>query len=140
MIVNADITIFNKRYVRADRTEKFVGTVIKGVSWYSRTDTAAGSEETSDRDSYAIRIPVSADMGGKEYADPKIYADMDDETASGYWTLQPGAIIVRGISDAAEATETELKRAFREVVFITNFTDNRDRCSPAMRHWRIGGE
>ncbi len=140
MIVNADITVFNRRYIPEERTEKFVGTVIKGVSWYHRKGTQSGSEETSDRDAYTIRIPVSADMGGKEYADQREYAAMDDVTASGYWTIQPGAVIVRGISDKTEATETELKEGYLEVMVVTNYTDNRDRCTPPMRHWRIGGE
>ena len=30
MTTNADITIFNKRYVREERTEKFVATQIRG--------------------------------------------------------------------------------------------------------------
>ena len=33
MIVNSDITVFNKRYDRAERTERFYGTQIRGVSF-----------------------------------------------------------------------------------------------------------
>ena len=35
MIVNSDITVFNKRYDRTERTERFYGTQIRGVSFYS---------------------------------------------------------------------------------------------------------
>lgn len=140
MIANADITVFNKRYIPEERTEKFVGTVIKGVSWYSRKGTETGSKETAQSDTYTIRIPEDADTGGKEYVDQKEYAAMDKEKSSGYWTLQPGTLIVRGILDLETATETELREICSDVAFVTNFTDNRDRCSKVMRHWRIGGE
>ena len=65
---------------------------------------------------------------------------MDDETCPGYWTIQRGDIIIRGLSDLETATETELKRKYSDVVVVTDFTDNRSRCSACMRHWRIGGE
>ena len=44
MIVNSDITVFNKRYDRTERTERFYGTQIRGVSFYSRKGTSSGSK------------------------------------------------------------------------------------------------
>lgn len=140
MTTNADITIFNKRYVREERTEKFVATQIKGVSFYSRKGTSSGKQERDVKDTCTIRIPETADTSGKAYAEQMEYAAMDDETYPGYWTIQRGAIIVRGLSDLETATETELKQQYPDVVIVDNFTDNRSRCSPFMRHWRIGGE
>lgn len=140
MIVNADITIFNKRYIQEERTEKFVPTRIYGVSLYSKKGTSSGDNELKKSDTYTIRIPTDADTEEKEYADQLSYKAMDDATYPGYWTLQPGAIIVRGISDLETATETELREKYPDVILVTNFTDNRDRCSDVMKHWRIGGE
>lgn len=140
MTVNADITIFNKRYIQEERTEKFFSTRIYGVSLYSKKGTSSGDNELRKSDTYTIRIPADADTDGKEYADQLSYKAMDDATYPGYWTLQPGAIIVRGISDLEVATETELRENYPDVILVTNFTDNRDRCSDAMKHWRIGGE
>lgn len=139
MITNADITIFNKRYIPDQRTEMFVATQIKDVSFYSRKGTS-GSREKDSTDTYTIRIPENSDASGKKYAEAMEYVEMDEETYPGFWTIQPGSIIVRGLSELKTATETELKQKYPEVVEVTNFTDNRDRCSPIVSHWRIGGE
>lgn len=140
MIVNADITIFNRRYVKEDRTEKYVATRIRGVSFYGkRSSSSSGTEMTTD-DTYTIRIPVSADMEGKEYVEEISYKGMTDEEAALFWTLQKGAFIVRGISDTDTMTERELCETYPDVVIITDYTDNRDRCSDAMKHWRVGGK
>ena len=53
MTTNADITIFNKRYVREERTEKFVATQIRGVSFYSRKGTSSGNQDR-------LRIPTQS--------------------------------------------------------------------------------
>lgn len=140
MIANADITIFNKRYVREDRTEKFVGTRIKGVHFYSRKGTASNEKERKTHDTYTIRIPETADTSKKKYVEDMEYSKLDDKKYPGYWTIQRGAIIVRGLVNLETATETELKQQFPDVIIVTNFTDNRNQCSDYMKHWRIGGE
>lgn len=140
MTVNADITIFNKRYNADRRTELFYPTQIRGVSFYKRKNVAWKKKETSSDDEYTIRIPIDADMGGKEYMEAKAYEALSDEEFSGYWTLQPGAIIIKGLSDMETATETELDKTYADAIRIMNFTDNTDRCSDVMKHWRIGGE
>lgn len=140
MMVNSDITVFNKRYDRTERTERFHGTKIRGVSFYSRKGTSSGNKELSKSDSYTIRIPADADTSGKEYVDQKAYSELGDDIFSGYWTLQPGAIIIQGLVDLETATETELRKLYPEVVFVRNFTDNRSRGSANMNHWRVGGE
>lgn len=66
MIVNSDITVFNKRYDRTERTERFYGTQIRGVSFYSRKGTSSGSKELSKSDAYTIRIPGDADTSRGE--------------------------------------------------------------------------
>lgn len=140
MITNSDITVFNRRYCKEDRTEKLYGTKIRGVSFYSRKGTTFSNKDLSGDDSYIIRIPADADTSGKAYLDEMAYANLDDKSFSGYWTLQPGAIIVRGLVDIETASEIDLKKSFPEVVTVRNYTDNRDRCSDAMKHWRVGGE
>lgn len=139
MITNADITIFNKRYITAERTEKLVSTVIRGVYLYFQKAVSGGSDRKRS-DFYTIRIPADADTDGKEYVGQKEYAAMDDETCCGYWTLQPGALIVHGVVDLETATETELVKEFQNVITVTNFSDNRSCGSEALHHWRVGGE
>lgn len=139
MITNADITIFNKRYIREERREIFVATQIRGVSFFSRKGVSPGNQATDVNDTYTVRIPDTADMSGKSYVEQMEYSGMDDETYQNYWTIQPGAMIIRGLSSPETATETELKKRYPDVIYVTNFTDNRSRCSVGMRHWRIGG-
>lgn len=140
MTTNTDITIFNKRYIPDERTEKLVSTHIYGVSLYAKKGASSGSGELKQGDSYVIRIPADAYAEGKEYAGQKEYEAMDDDVYVNYWTLDPGTIIVRGIIDLDSASETELKEKYQDVIFVTNFTDNRDFCSDFMKHWRVGGE
>lgn len=140
MTKNSDITLFNKWYDKSERTERFFSTKITGVSLCSRKGTASGDKGLTEGDSYTIRIPADADSSGKTYVDPMMYVSLNEEEVAGYWTLQPGAIIVRGLSDLKEATETELQKAYPDVIFVKNYTDNRDRCSEFMRHWRVGGQ
>jgi len=140
MITNADITVFNKRYVKEERTEKFVATKIKGVSLFSRTGSAFGSQNLSQSDSHTIRIPVDADTAGKRYVEQQTYAELGDDEFAGFWTLQIGAIIVPCLVDVDTITETELKQRYPDVITVRNYTDNRSRGSDWMKHWRVGGE
>ncbi len=141
MITNADITIYNKRYMSESRSEKFAPTPIRDVSFYSRKGTVSGSQEMKGGDTYTVRIPADADTFGKQYVDYLMYENMGDDVYNSYWTIQPGSIIVKGLHDGKELlSEVELRKRHMEVMFVTNFTDNRDRCSDAMKHWRIGGE
>ena len=140
MTTNADITVFNKRYVKEERTEKFVATRIKGVSLFSRTGAGFGSQNLSQSDAHTIRIPADADTDGKQYIDQKAYVELGDEESAGFWTLQIGAIIVPCLEDVDTATETELKQQYPDVITVRNYTDNRSRGSDRMKHWRVGGE
>lgn len=140
MIVNADITIFNRRYDAAERTEQFYPSRIKGVSLYKRRGTTAQNQEISSADVFTVRIPIDADMEGKTYMEAMAYEALSDDDFSGYWTLQPGAIIVRGLVESDEPIpEVDLEKAYPDVIRIVNFTDNTDRATDAMKHWRVGG-
>lgn len=140
MITNADITVFNKRYVKEERTEKFVSTRIKGVSLFSRTGANFGSKNLSQSDTHIIRIPAGANTDGKQYVEQKAYAELGDEESVSFWTLQIGAIIIPCLVDVDTATETELKQQYPDAITIRNYTDNRSRGSDRMKHWRVGGE
>ena len=140
MITNSDITVFNKRYDKAERTERLYGTKIQGVSFYSKKAASSADNQLSRSDSYTIRIPADANTDGKQYIEQQAYSYPNDEEFKRFWTLQPGTIIVAGLVDQETATEVELQKAYPEVIVVTNFTDNRGRGSEAMWHWRVGGE
>ena len=138
MIVNADITIFNKRYDDTERTERFFPTPIKDCSFVRRHGVSDQSIELFLAESYMIRIPIDADFGGAQYVDAMTYKELAD--ATGYWTIQAGDYVAKGTYSGNAMSETEIKQSFNEVAHVMNFTDNRDRCSEDMKHWRIGGK
>lgn len=140
MITNSDITVFNKRYDKAERTEWLYGTKIQGVSFYSRKAVSSADNQLSQNDSYTIRIPANADTDGKQYIEQQAYSSLNDEEFKQFWTLQPGTIIVAGLVDLETTTEVELQKAYPEVIVVKNYTDNRSRGSESMWHWRVGGE
>lgn len=140
MITNADITVFNRRYDAEERTERFYPSRIKGVSFYKRRGTSVQNQELSSADVFTVRIPIDADMDGKTYIEAKAYEALSDEEIAGYWTLQTGALIVKGLVDGDEPIpEVDLEQTYSDVIRIVNFTDNTDRATDASKHWRVGG-
>lgn len=141
MISNADITLFNKRYDSETRQDKFLPTVIKGVSLYISKGSTGDFQNRSGKATYKVRIPINADTGGKQYIDQVGYKALTDEEVSGFWTLQPDCIIVPAIADEAEDISiTELTSKYGSVITVTDFSDNTTRGVEPMKHWRVGGE
>ena len=138
MIVNADITIFNKRYDATERTERFFPTPIKECSFVRRHGVISPNIELSLDETYAIRIPIDADFGGATYVDAMTYKGLAD--AAGYWTIQTGDYVAKGTYSGGPMSETDIQKSFGEVAVVMNFTDNTDRPSDDMKHWRIGGK
>lgn len=136
MLTNANITIMNRK--RRERSEVLMPTVIKNVSWHSVKATASGNM-ADGKDSVKVRIPIDADFGGKTYIDSIAYESMSEEEAKAHWTLSPNDIVVRGIVDGEDLTQTELLKSNQNVFLINDFSDNTDMGSDAIRHWRIGG-
>lgn len=137
MILNADITIFNKLLDPETRRELMIPTVIRGVSLFNRRSSSAGSEEQSAKPTATIRIPIDADTSGKQYVDEVEYRALG--AVSGAWTVQLGDIVVPYATERGAVTETDLKRIYSDVFAVSEFTDNTTRGSRGMRHWRIGG-
>ena len=140
MITNADITVFNKRYDAEERTELFFPSRIKGVSFFKKHGASVQSQGLSSADVITIRIPIDADMDGKTYIEAMTYEALSDDEYAGYWTLQPGDLIVKGlVEDDEPISEVDLDQAYSDVVRVVNFTDNTDRASDTSKHWRVGG-
>lgn len=95
MYTNADCTVFNKRYNRETRTDKWSRTYIRGVFWESSASVASDrTTGTTDDSSLFVAIPADADAEGKSYCKPNEYKAASPETA---FTLAPEDIIVKGI-------------------------------------------
>lgn len=136
MITNAAITIYNRR--RSGRESKLIPTVISEASWFYGRRAVRGQFIDSD-DSYQVRIPYGADTSGKTYVNPAQYAEMADEEAAGYWTIQIDDIVLKGRYSSVVTDERELRELTDDLFVVNTFADNTIRGSNAVKHWRIGG-
>ena len=136
-LCNDTITVFNARVAPEVGGNVWAPTVIQGASWYA-TDAStvdAGKGGLMAANKATVRIPLDANAGGKEYADPVSYAKAED--VSGLWTLKGGDIVVRGEVTGDGWTPAKLKAAFADCVTVLGVTDNRRATRAA--HWRITG-
>ena len=136
MITNAAITIYNRR--RKGRKSVLIPTVISEASWFYGRRAVRGQFIDSD-DSYQVRIPYGADTSGKTYVNPAQYAEMADEKAAGYWTIQIDDIVLKGEYSSQVTDERELRELTDDLFVVNTFADNTIRGSDAVKHWRIGG-
>ncbi len=137
-LCNDTITVFNARVDPDVGGNVWTPTVITGASWYatdaSTVDATKGGLVAANK--ATIRIPESADAGGKVYADPVTYANAED--VSGLWTMQNGDVIVKGDASATvNPTPAKLKAAYADCVTVLGVTDNRR--APNAPHWRVTG-
>lgn len=142
MKTNGDITIFNKVYDPATRSEVFIGTVIRGVHIYnvkiSNITSQTRDKQQTGKSSCAIRIPLNADTSGKKYAPEIDFKGAADK--SGLWTVQMGDVVVlEAASETELINEIDLLHNYNNVVVVGTFADNTTIGSDAVRHWRIGG-
>lgn len=137
MTTNADITIFNRIMDAQSKSYRLIPTTIRGVSLYAASGSSFGSEQSSDSDSYKIRIPIDADTSGKSYIECEAYESLTTEQATWAWTIQKSNLIVLG-ELSGDYTEQLLKKQY-DTITVNNFSDNTTRGSKRVRHWRIGG-
>ena len=134
-LCNDTITVFNARVDPEQGGNVWEPTVITGASWYltdaSTVDASKGGLVAANK--ATVRIPESADAGGKVYADPITYANAED--VSGLWTLQAGDMIVKGEVTGASWTPARLKAAYADCVTVLGVTDNRR--APNAPHWKV---
>ena len=110
------------------------------MSFFKKKGAISGGQELNKSDAVTVRIPIDADMGGKTYIDAQAYEALSDDEIGRYWTLQVGALIVKGLVHGDDpVSEVELEQEGYDVIRIMNFTDNTDRATAVMKHWRVGG-
>ena len=133
---NSDITLYNKYVDATTRTEKYQRTQIKGVLWENRRAAnviASGGNMAANQAN--IYIPYAR---GAAYKDPAAWQAL--VTKTGYWTLQDGDVVVRGlVADTISSafTITDLKAKYSDVHVIRS-VDTMDMGSAGMSHWQIG--
>lgn len=135
-LCNDTITVFNKRYDADAGDYIYLPTTITGVSWYATqaeaVDPKGGLVAASK---ITIRIPASANAGGKTYADPLTYKAAT--SASGLWTLQGGDIIIKGTAEGTTWTQKTLEATFPDICKVLGVTDNRR--APNAPHFKVVG-
>lgn len=141
MITNSDITLFNARLDKESRRDKYIPTVIKGVSAALVFGTSGSFDSMSNSKSARVRIPINAYTDGKTYVDANTYSKMDDEEAMNHWTIQNSDVFVNGEvhPDDEIFDPSLLSHLYGDVFTVNSFADNTTRGIQNMRHWRIGG-
>lgn len=141
--VNADITIFNKA-AGERRRDIYIPTKIYGVSWYaSHTDSQEGTAHRGNA-KYTVRIPLTARIEeGKQFINADDYYELPVDVRDGYWTIQHGCYVFKGILDLYEGeefvNETDFERFRNEFFNVNTYADNTIRGTKYTKHWRLGG-
>ena len=131
------ITIYNRTI--ANREPVWHRTVVRGVQW---TQKSRISYDVSGKNIYttetSITIPVDADAGGKQYAEPKAYLAAADPDV--LWTLNAESgedVIIKGecpwnISDAYTLDDLNNEYGY---VSIRAVADNTNR--EHLKNWKV---
>lgn len=128
------ITVFNAKHDPVTDKDEYRSTVIDGVSWFC--EIVSNTETTGLRaaNRFTIRIPDTADFGGKSYADPIDYASAED--VSSLFTLAHGDIVVHGAVTDPGLRPAQIQKLY-EAFTILGVTDNRR--APNAPHWKVVG-
>lgn len=132
------ITIINQRYNQEEAFTEYTKTVVRGVSWYGSLKSTVDANGLKAANQYTVRIPISADFGGKTYYDPIAYKALVD--ASNAFTLANGDLVVHGEVSENDASITPklIHDSYAEVLTILAVNDNRRKQRQAP-HWKVVG-
>ena len=128
------ITVFNQKHDAAMDADLWYGTVIRNVSWYDSMQDTVTDKGLRAANRYTIRIPEDADLGGKMYVLPTMFAAA--EITDNLFTFAAGDVIVKGEAPVTGQTPVTLKKAY-EMCTVLGVTDNRR--APNAPHLRITG-
>lgn len=134
MITNATITIYNRQYQKATRSDVWRKTVIQDVHVYVDHKIAVGDSGVTSAEIYKIRIPAEVENADL-YLPPEDYASLSDP--SEHWTIQNDDQIVMGECALEIERPAQLQSVYKKHCKVTSWSDNRFGGLP---HWRIGGE
>lgn len=136
MIINADITLYNKYYDRELGRDAYLRSYLYDVNWQGARAVTVGDKGilTADFTEVFIRRDVVTD---KIYLKPKDWANQANKDH--YFTLNAGDVIVKGIIDyeIATASTKELVNSYDDVLTIISVVDLTDTAIP---HWEIGAK
>ena len=129
MIINSDLTIYNKKYDPESRMDTWYKTYIPECHWKVDNKVVQDDNGLTNQDTFKIRIPGKYELC---YVDAEIYKDT--EGASDVWTIQKDDYVIQGKGPDIEKPSELPGRSCR----ITSWSDNR--ANTTIPHFRIGGE
>lgn len=143
MITNADITLYNKYFDKADKCTKYKRSYLIGVNYRISDGVSSLSTQkgTNDSNEIIIYIPFSVNGESKEYLRPKAYEALTHEEKNNYYTLNDGDVIVKGIIDFEITCEKNsnlksLQELYDDVSTVKN-VKTYDCGSDYMKHWKV---
>lgn len=129
-------TIYNHYTDPQTKLDQYQRTVLRGVFWDSAKGANIRKSGMESADSVTLIIPKRVRATG-QYMKPKEWQRLADKT--GYWTLQPGDRIVKGIVETEiEKVSSELDKQYDDVLTITNVDEKQ--YGGNMAHWEVGGK
>ena len=128
MMTNADITVYNRQFDKAQDKYIYLHTYLKGVNWQDSKGIRIAESGVVSDDRTRIFIPLDVDAEGKQYKKPKTYRRMDDKSL--FYTLDNEDIVVKGIIDFdltgnPGENVSSLQAKYDDVMVITEVIDNR---------------
>lgn len=124
-----DCTVYNKYLV--GRVETWQRVEITSVHWEQRH---AVRGDLNSPDVALVFIPFAR---GANYLKPRIW---QASSKTGFWTLQIGDVIVKGLVSSSLVTGaftlSDLKAAYDDVLVIAS-VDTRDFGSGNLQHWEV---
>ena len=128
------ITVVNAKIDPATRKDVYRATVINGASWHCSIESTVDTGLKA-ANKFTVRIPTTADFGGKAYASPLDYANAEDVT--GLFTLKNGDIVVHGAVEGDNLKPAELHKQY-EAFTVLGVTEDR-RAKTRAPHWKVVG-
>lgn len=128
MMTNADITVYNRQFDKAQDKYIYLRTYLKGVNWQDSKGIRIAESGVVSDDRTRIFIPLDVNAEGKQYKKPKTYKRMDDKSL--FYTLDNEDIVVKGIIDFdltgnPGENVSSLQAKYDDVMVITEVIDNR---------------
>lgn len=132
MYTNSSITIYNKYFIKSEKTDGYKRTVIKNAFYEERQATNRLQSGLIDADKVLVLIPFeSLEIG--EYVPPREFEGLE-----GTFTIQNGDRIVKGEVLLEINKPTELDKEYE--AFTITSVDKKDFGSKKMRHFEIGAK
>ena len=128
MMTNADITVYNRQFDKAQDKYIYLRTYLKGVNWQDSKGIRIAESGVVSDDRTRIFIPLDVDAEDKQYKKPKTYKRMDDKSL--FYTLDNEDIVVKGVIDFdltgnPGENVSSLQAKYDDVMVITKVIDNR---------------